>query len=218
MKNPNRFYVYAHQRLDDNSIFYIGKGHGKRAESTSNRNRYWEFVVNKVGYRVLIIQDNMSETDAFTLEKYLIAFYGREDLGEGRLVNMSDGGEGNSGHIFTDESKIKMSRANKGKETWNKGKTDIYTAETKNKISEALKQYYSDKTNHPFFNKTHSDVAKQKIKEKRANQIITDETKKKLSESAKGCKWFTDGTNTFFIKPEAALPHYTLGRLKKNNK
>lgn len=43
------------------------------------------------------------------LEKFLIAFYGRYDLGKGPLVNRNDGGRSSSGRLHTDESKEKIS-------------------------------------------------------------------------------------------------------------
>lgn len=49
---------------------------------------------------------------------------------------------------------------------------------------------------------------------------MSEETKKKLSESLKGRTghikgrtWFNDGVNTYLIFPEEALPHYQKGRL-----
>ena len=53
--------------------------------------------------------------------------------------NMTDGGGGTSGYIFslTEEQKKKISEANKGKTPWNKGKH--HSEETKRKISEAQK-------------------------------------------------------------------------------
>jgi hypothetical protein len=169
MKNPNRFYVYAHQRLDDDSIFYIGKGTGKRAWGKRD-NRHWKNIVKKADYRVLIIQDQMNETDAFTLEKFLIVFYGRADLGEGRLVNMTDGGDGQSGLVHSDKTKKKMSESKKGakhsdatrKKIAESGKGKSPSAETRKKMSDALKG--------------------------KSLPQFSEETKKKMSESAKA-RW-----------------------------
>jgi hypothetical protein len=139
MKNFNKFYVYAHQRLDDESIFYIGKGTGKRAWSKHMRSKHWKNIANKAGYRVLILQDGMPETESFILEKYLIVFYGRADLDEGRLVNMTDGGDGTSGAIISDETRKKLSDIKKGKPR------KEFSAETRKKMSEAVKARYKNK-------------------------------------------------------------------------
>ena len=42
----NKFYVYAHIRKDNNQIFYIGKGYGRRVFKKENRNAYWKNIVN----------------------------------------------------------------------------------------------------------------------------------------------------------------------------
>ena len=82
----------------------------------------------------------------------MIAVFGRKDLGTGILHNRTDGGEGMSGFIFSEESKRKISEANKnpsketrkkmseaqkGKIPWNKGKP--HSQESKRKMSEARK-------------------------------------------------------------------------------
>jgi hypothetical protein len=208
MKNPNRFYVYAHQRLDDNSIFYIGKGTDKRAWTKRGRSNHWKNIVKKAGYRVLSIKDQMSETDAFTLEKYLIVFYGRADLGEGRLVNLTDGGDGTSGYKPSEESKKKMSESQKGIVSPNKGNT--YSEETRKKLSDI------NKGNRNKLGTKLSEESKNKCSESQRGKKLSEETKNKMSERTKSCKWLNDGTKNFFINPEAALPHYTLGKLKKN--
>jgi CTP:phosphocholine cytidylyltransferase-like protein len=90
----NIFYVYLHRRLTDNKVFYVGKGHAKRAWIRSNRNRYWNNVVEKHGYSVEIVFENLTEDDAFKIEKDTILemrYFGFP------LVNMTDGGEGSWG-------------------------------------------------------------------------------------------------------------------------
>lgn len=95
-------YIYRHRRLDDFSVFYVGLGSGKkyaRARSKSGRITHWKNIVNKVGYKVEILADNLTKDEACELEILLIATYGREDLGLGRLVNLTDGGETNKGYV-----------------------------------------------------------------------------------------------------------------------
>jgi DNA invertase Pin-like site-specific DNA recombinase len=47
--------------------------------------------------RVLILKRNLTEEEAFRHEIYMIAVFGRKDIGTGILGNKSDGGEGPSG-------------------------------------------------------------------------------------------------------------------------
>jgi hypothetical protein len=86
--------VYLHRRNDDLSIFYVGMGSKTRAYSKRDRNRYWSNIVNKHGYSVEIVDSNLSVKDAFEMEMFLISEIGRKDLGTGRLVNLTDGGDG----------------------------------------------------------------------------------------------------------------------------
>lgn len=87
--------VYTHTRLDNNQVFYVGIGkHSRRAFDKRGRNKHWYNVVNKHGYRVDITHKDLCWEEVCSIEKYLIAFYGRSDLNAGLLVNMTDGGEG----------------------------------------------------------------------------------------------------------------------------
>jgi len=86
------FYVYVHRRSTDGSVFYVGKGNGRRAWAKQGRSKYWNNIVTKNGYTVEIVQSGMLEWWAFELEIELIAFYGRDNL-----CNLSDGGEGATG-------------------------------------------------------------------------------------------------------------------------
>ena len=103
----NKFYIYYHINPLKNEIFYVGKGFGNRAYTKSYRNKHWHNTVNKYGYIIDIVEENLSEDDAFKLEKFYINKIGRRDLDKGTLVNMTDGGEGPSGLKWSDESKEK---------------------------------------------------------------------------------------------------------------
>lgn len=111
------YYVYIHYTKDTNEPFYVGKGKGKRAFSKDGRNRYWKYKVSKHGYYVEIIKKNLSEKQSFNHEIYMIYFL--KNIGI-NLVNLTDGGEGASGHTVSNESKLKMSLLKIG----NKNKAD----------------------------------------------------------------------------------------------
>jgi hypothetical protein len=109
-------YVYKHIRKDTNEVFYIGIGKTqKRMISNNARNNHWKNIVNKVGFEYKIIEDNLSWADACELEKQLIRGYGRYDLGLGPLVNMTDGGDGTNGIIYTKERNEKISKTLTGR-------------------------------------------------------------------------------------------------------
>jgi hypothetical protein len=106
----NQFYTYAYLRKDG-TPYYIGKGKGKRAWSSHGR---W-IGVPKDPSRILILKQGLSEEEAFKHEKYMIAVFGRKDLGTGILRNKTDGGEGISGHKHSENAKLKIRFSNKGK-------------------------------------------------------------------------------------------------------
>ena len=158
------YYTYAYLR-EDKTPYYIGKGKGKRIYST---NRIIKPPKDKS--RVIYLKQNLTEEEAFRHEIYMIAVFGRKDLGTGILYNLTDGGDGASGLSHSEESKIKMSGAKKGKSQ---------SEETRRKMSEA-----KIGENHPNYGKTHSEETIKKMSE--AHKNITEETRKKLSEASKG--------------------------------
>jgi hypothetical protein len=105
------FYTYAHY-TPENRLFYIGKGHGRRAYTFSKRNNYWNHIVEKFGKpRVEILADWNTEKEAFEHEMLLISCF--KDMGY-RLVNLSNGGEGPSGLKHSEEFKEKIRKLHTG--------------------------------------------------------------------------------------------------------
>lgn len=110
----NMYYVYIHRKATTGEVFYVGKGHGNRAYSHSNRNKIWQHVVEKHGFIVEIVTESIQEWYAFELERDLILAHGRRIDNSGTLVNITEGGEGISGLTHSAESKKKMSDAKIG--------------------------------------------------------------------------------------------------------
>ena len=107
------YYVYVHYKKSCGTPFYVGKGKGFRCTSKHGRNPFWKRIVAKHGLIVKVVQSGIQEWYALELEKELIALHGRRQDGTGVLVNMTEGGEGVSGHIMSVESKSKISKASK---------------------------------------------------------------------------------------------------------
>lgn len=107
----NKFYIYIHINIIKQEIFYVGRGCKNRAYSNYARNTYWHNIVNKYGYQISIIEDNLNNEQANEREIYWINRIGRQNLGLGTLVNMTDGGEGTIGRTPW----------NKGGTSWSKG-------------------------------------------------------------------------------------------------
>ena len=104
MTEDATFYVYLMSRLDGRPC-YVGKGKGERwrHHGKCGRNRHLISIIKQARAqgqelpRVKVLE-GITEEHAFRVEKALIAFFGREDLGTGLLVNLTDGGDGTSGY------------------------------------------------------------------------------------------------------------------------
>lgn len=109
------FYVYAYLR-EDGTPYYIGKGKDKRAYA-----KHLSVAVPANVNRITFIETNLTDIGALAIERRMIKWYGRKDIGTGILRNLTEGGDGPSGKVVSAESRLKMSAAKKGRPAHNKG-------------------------------------------------------------------------------------------------
>ena len=195
------YYTYAYLR-EDKTPYYIGKGKGNRLYVKKNRKVFPPLNKN----HIIFLKKNLSEDEAFKHEIYMISVFGRKDLGTGILHNRTDGGEGMSGSIVSEEHRKKISKALKGKPAHNKGKK--CNENHKKKVSEALKAigHTPPSTKGKPLNQEHKTKISEALKEI-----------KHFPPSHKSTKWWNDGQiNKRSI--ECPGDKWVLGRLKIFNK
>jgi hypothetical protein len=172
---------YYHKRLDTNEIFYVGIGEPYRPYEYTSRNPHWHHIVDKVGYEVIVIKENISWEEACEWEKIRIKEIGRRDLSLGPLVNMTDGGDGVTGldcngekngfygknHTEYTKEKIRL---------WNK-ENHPYNPMTENAIlllSEKIKQQYQNGRQAPWTDKKRPIHDRRKISLTKSGLSIED--------------------------------------------
>ena len=96
------YYTYAYLRKDG-TPYYIGKGKGKRINFSYNRR-----AKLPPKERRIFLKKNITEEEAIKHEIYMIALFGRKDLGTGILRNLTNGGDGISGCKRSKELKEKI--------------------------------------------------------------------------------------------------------------
>lgn len=138
------YYVYAYFEPGNEKPFYIGKGSGQRAyqhtcrcrvskQRTHFYNKLRSLLQTGIKPQIVLLQEGLTETEAFELETWLIRFFKRRCEG-GCLCNHTTGGEGGAGYTrqtpVTKDERKRRSDAQKGK---------VFTKQHRQHISEARK-------------------------------------------------------------------------------
>jgi hypothetical protein len=158
------FYVYEHRRKDTGAVFYVGKGRKCRASNKSNRGKYWSNVCKGAGgFTISYPVKEVDEELALLAEMELIDAYRQMGV---RIVNITDGGEGTTGWVPTEETKRKIGNANKhtpkasGERHGMYGKKHSEESLAKMRESQSSREWGKK---HPFYGKRHTDAAKAKV-------------------------------------------------------
>lgn len=155
MRPPEAGYIIYGLSLDGYAIRYVGltaksaehrlRGHQGCARSGINLPLYrWMRKYGPENVQTRVLGYTASIEDLYLAERWWIA-----ELREAgyHLLNLTDGGDGVHGYIFTDEQRARLSAAHKGKRhsgsfakshaPWNKGRPP--SEEQKAKLSAAMK-------------------------------------------------------------------------------
>jgi hypothetical protein len=102
------YYTYAYLR-EDGTPYYVGKGCRKDRMTAKSHN-----VPVPPKERILILKCNLSPEEAVKHEIYMIAVFGRKDIGTGILRNLTNGGEGAHGRTLSLETRQLLSSLKRG--------------------------------------------------------------------------------------------------------
>lgn len=182
MKDKNLAIWRVYKHTSPNGYVYIGitsesdenirwrSGYGYR------HNPHFFNAIQKYGwdnFRHEIIEEGLTCKEAQDLEISLISKYKRL----GVCYNITDGGEGHNGISLTNEHKQKISQTLKENhpEPWNKGKTGVYSKETRYKMGASMRG---------------------KVGWNRGKKLgpLSEEHKRKVSESLKGKNTWSKGS------------------------
>lgn|SRR5262245_24866772 len=95
------YYVYVHCDRATRTPFYVGKGKGRRAYDFLGRQPEWHLKVKSLAgaFDVEIVENDLTEEEAYDLERELIRKHGKVADGKGTLLNVTDGGSLDFGEL-----------------------------------------------------------------------------------------------------------------------
>jgi len=164
------YYVYAHTK-SSGEIFYIGKGKDKRAYDKDYRNKHWNHIVNKHGFKAIILAEFESEKQALDEEALLISYFRKFNT----LTNVLDSGYMNP--MSKPEAVLQMAATKRAKGQYDKTSIIDYNSSFKERMKD------------PFFAKQISDkrkiaaIASHAVRKKNGYGKISEEGKQKRLES-----------------------------------
>ena len=127
------------------------------------------------GFTHEIVANNLTEEEAIEMEIDLIALYKTNCCrykNPSYGYNMTDGGQGSSGHRHTDEARKKISISSK--EHWS------------NEEYRAAQIERTTGENNPFYGKQHTEETKERLREASSGKVPSEETRIKISEALTG--------------------------------
>lgn len=129
-------------------------------------------------FKLEVIESNIPQELAEERERYYIKAYDSYYPSK-KGYNMTEGGNGTVGYVFTDEAKAKMSKAHKGHKFSKERNEHLrevmtgreYKQEWKDALSQSRLGRFTGQDN-PFYGKHHSEATKQIVREKNSGDKV----------------------------------------------
>ena len=187
---PPGFYVYAYLR-EDKTPYYIGKGKDKRAWVEHQINGKGVDTPTDTSF-ITILECHLTNVGALAIERRMIRWYGRKDLGTGILENKNSGGTGAIPSTATrqlwSKQRCGKKRPPRSKEWQDKivesRRGYSHSDETRDKISIALTTR-SEESKATLRGRVCSEETRAKISAALAGRILSDDTKAKMRKPKK---------------------------------
>jgi len=123
-ENGKSYIGYTHLTVEQRWIVHVRESRGKQRHTIHFKNAIRLYGSDCWKLEILAQTDNVKS--AKEIEISMINIHDTYKNG----YNSTIGGDGSNGHIKSEETRRKLSKANKGKDTWLKGKTGVYSEET----------------------------------------------------------------------------------------
>lgn len=204
---PNESGIYKFTNTINNKC-YIGQAQNLRNRfkehlrkfQKNNKNSYFYSSIRKNGLEnfelEILIQGKFTKLELNDLEIDFIRLYNSNNSNFG--YNLTVGGDGLSGYVFTEEHKEKLRKASKGRKQSPESiektrRANLGRKHTKEQIEKRNKSrlkngnyIVSEETRQKLRNKKHSEESKKKIGEANKDKIVSQETRDKIGKAHKG--------------------------------
>lgn len=202
-----KFYVYIYYNPINKLPIYVGKGKNSRDKDHLNycikhpepsRGKHFYNTIRKILREnnspiIKRFKENLTEEEAFNLEIHLIKLFGRKDLNEGPLLNLTFGGSGGAIspdilHEYHNRKEYKENARQRMLKHWSE---ESNRKEQSSKIRKTWKKHSRKEPNSQFMKKRWEENREQMIEKSKEyyndpkNSKAIEERRKKISQTLK---------------------------------